>query len=93
MWNYNLGAVFKPIPITSLYWAYGTGSDPVGSELDGTSTNYGGLNPTSPLTQIFGPIESRAQEVGNKWDLFGGHLLATAALFRTDVSNARELVG
>jgi catecholate siderophore receptor len=93
LWNYNLGAVYKPIPITSLYWAYGTGSDPVGSELDGTSTNYGGLNPASPLTQIFGPVESRAQEVGNKWELFGGHLLATAALFRTDVSNARELVG
>ncbi len=25
MWNYNLGAVVKPIPIASLYWAYGTG--------------------------------------------------------------------
>jgi len=93
MWNYNLGAVYKPIPITSLYWAYATASDPVGAELDGTSTNYGGLNPTSPLAQIFSPIESRAQEVGNKWELFDRHLLATAALFRTDVSNARELVG
>ena len=93
LWNYNLGAVYKPIPIASFYWAYGTGSDPVGSELDGTSTNYGGLNPTSPLNQVFGPIESRAQEVGTKWQLFDGHLLATAALFRTDVSNARELVG
>ena len=80
-------------PITSLYWAYGTSSEPVGSELDGTSANYGGFNPTSPLSQIFGPIESRAQEVGNKWELFDGHLLATAALFRTDVSNARELIG
>jgi catecholate siderophore receptor len=93
MWNYNLGAVFKPVPIASLYWAYGTSSEPVGAELDGTSTNYGGLNPTSPLAQIFGPIESRAQEVGNKWELFDQHLLATAALFRTDVSNARELIG
>jgi catecholate siderophore receptor len=93
MWNYNLGAVFKPIPITSLYWAYGTSSEPVGAEIDGTSTNYGGLNPTSPLAQIFSPIESRAQEVGNKWELFDGHLLATSALFRTDVSNARELIG
>jgi catecholate siderophore receptor len=93
MWNYNLGAVYKPIPITSLYWAYGTSSEPVGSELDGTSVNYGGFSPTSPLPQIFSPVESVAQEVGNKWELFDRHLLATAALFRTDVSNARELVG
>jgi catecholate siderophore receptor len=91
-WNYNLGAVYKPIPITSLYWAYGTSSEPVGSELDGTSANYGGLSPTLTVNQIFGPVESRAQEVGNKWDLFGGHLLATAALFRTDVNNARESI-
>jgi catecholate siderophore receptor len=93
MWNYNLGAVYKPIPITSLYWAYGTSSEPVGSELDGTSVNYGGFSPTSPLPQIYSPVESVAQEVGNKWELFDRHLLATAALFRTDVSNARELVG
>ncbi|MFZ0422675.1 MAG: TonB-dependent receptor [Xanthobacteraceae bacterium] len=93
MWNYNLGAVYKPLPIASLYWAYGTSSEPVGAELDGTSVNYGGFSPTSPLPQIFSPVESRAQEVGNKWELFDRHLLATAALFRTDVSNARELVG
>jgi catecholate siderophore receptor len=92
MWNYNLGAVVKPVPIASVYWAYGTGSEPVGSELDGTSANYGGLNPSSPITQIFSPIESTAQEVGTKWELFDKRLLATGALFRTDVSNARELV-
>jgi catecholate siderophore receptor len=93
MWNYNLGALWKPIPITSLYWAYATASDPLGAELDGTSTNYGGLNPTFAGSQVFSPIESRAQEVGNKWELFDRRLLATIALFRTDVSNARELIG
>ena len=92
MWNYNVGAVFKPVPIGSLYVAYGTGSEPVGAELDGTSANYGGLNPTSPINQIFSPIESKAEEVGTKWELFERHLLVTGALFRTDVTNARELV-
>ena len=92
MWNYNLGAVFKPVPIGSLYVAYGTGSEPVGAELDGTSANYGGLNPSSPINQIFSPIESKAEEVGTKWELFERHLLVTGALFRTDVTNARELV-
>jgi catecholate siderophore receptor len=92
MWNYNLGLVIKPIPIASVYAAYGTSSEPVGAELDGTSANYGGLNPTSPINQIFGPVEAKAAEVGTKWELLDRHLLATAALFRTDVSNARELV-
>jgi catecholate siderophore receptor len=92
MWNYNLGLVIKPIPIASVYAAYGTSSEPVGAELDGTSANYGGLNPSSPINQIFSPIEAKAAEVGTKWELLDRHLLATAALFRTDVSNARELV-
>jgi catecholate siderophore receptor len=92
MWNYNLGAVVKPIPIASVYVAYGTSSEPVGAELDGTSANYGGLNPSSPINQIFSPVEAKAAEVGTKWELLDRHLLATAALFRTDVSNARELV-
>jgi catecholate siderophore receptor len=92
-WNYNIGLVYKPIPITSLYAAYGTGSEPVGSELDGTSANYGGSCTTCPISQIFGPEESKAAEVGNKWELFDKHLLVTGALFRTDVSNARESIG
>lgn len=92
MWNYNLGAVVKPLPIASVYVAYGTSSEPVGAELDGTSANYGGLNPTSPINQIFSPVQAKAAEVGTKWQLLDRHLLATAALFRTDVSNARELV-
>jgi catecholate siderophore receptor len=92
MWNYNLGAVIKPLPIASVYAAYGTSSEPVGAELDGTSANYGGLNPSSPINQIFSPVEAKAAEIGTKWELLDRHLLATGALFRTDVSNARELV-
>jgi catecholate siderophore receptor len=92
MWNYNLGIVVKPIPIASVYAAYGTSSEPVGAELDGTSANYGGLNPSSPINQIFSPVEAKAAEVGTKWELLDRHLLTTGALFRTDVSNARELV-
>jgi catecholate siderophore receptor len=92
MWNYNLGAVVKPLPFASVYAAYGTSSEPVGAELDGTSANYGGLNPSSPINQIFSPTEAKAAEVGTKWELFDRHLLATGALFRTDVSNARELI-
>jgi catecholate siderophore receptor len=90
--NYNLGLVVKPLPIASVYAAYGTASQPIGAELDGTSVTYGGLNPSSPINQIFGPQQAKAIEVGTKWEFFDRHLLATGALFRTDVSNARELV-
>ena len=93
MVNYNVGLVVKPLPTASVYAAYGTSSNPVGSELDGTSANYGGLQLTNAsVNQIFGPVESKAVEVGTKWEFFNRHLLATGALFRTDVSNARELV-
>src|SRR3984957_996366 len=93
MVNYNVGLVVKPLPTASVYAAYGTSSNPVGSELDGTSANYGGLQLTNAsVNQTFGPVESKAVEVGTKWEFFNRHLLATGALFRTDVSNARELV-
>jgi catecholate siderophore receptor len=93
MLNYNLGLLVKPLPNASVYAAYGTSSQPVGAELDGTSANYGGLQLTnSSINQIFGPTQAKAVEVGTKWEFFNRHLLATGALFRTDVSNAREVV-
>lgn len=92
--NFNLGLTLKPLPITSFYVAYATSSDPVGSEFDGTSANYGGLAPVlnGNPNQIFGPTKNSAIEVGNKWELFDRHLLVSGALFQTDVTNARELV-
>lgn len=90
MWNYNAGLVLKPAPNVSLYAAYATSTNPVGSELDGGAANYGGL---TTAAQIFPPQYNRSREIGAKWETFGGHLLATAALFRTDVSGAREVFG
>ena len=92
--NFNLGLTIKPLPITSVYVAYATSSDPVGSELDGTSAAYGGLAPVlnGGSNQIFGPMKNTAIEVGNKWELFERHLLVSGALFQTNVTNARESV-
>jgi catecholate siderophore receptor len=92
--NFNLGLTLKPLPITSVYVAYATSSDPVGSEFDGTSANYGGLAPVinNNTNQIFGPMKNTAIEVGNKWELFDRHLLVSGALFQTNVTNARESV-
>jgi catecholate siderophore receptor len=88
--SYNFGLVVKPMKIASVYAAYATAADPVGDELDATSSSYGGFSATQDPTQIYGPQNSRAVEVGTKWELFDQHLLATAAAFQTDVTNARE---
>ena len=88
--NYNVGAVFKPMPIGSLYAAYATSTNPFGSELDGTATDYGGVPPSA--TTILGPERNKAAEIGTKWELFDRHLLVTGALFHTEKDNARETV-
>ncbi len=90
--NFNLGLTLKPLPITSVYVAYATSSNPVGAEFDGTSSTYGGLAPVlnGASNQIFGPEKNTAIEIGNKWELFDRHLLVTGALFQTEKENARE---
>ena len=90
--NFNLGLTLKPLPNASVYVAYATSSDPVGSEFDGTSTAYGGLAPVlaGNPDQIFGPEKNKAIEIGTKWELFDRHLLLSGALFNTTKDNARE---
>ncbi|MCS4026875.1 catecholate siderophore receptor [Bradyrhizobium japonicum] len=89
--NYNAGIVYKPVPIGSLYAAYATSTNPFGSELDATGTDYGSSPPTG--TTILGPEQNKGAEVGTKWELFDRHLLVTGALFQTTKDNARETVG
>jgi len=88
--SYNASLLVKPVKIGSIYFAYATAADPVGSELDATSSTYGGLAATQVATQIFGPQKSRSYEIGTKWELIDRHLLITIAPFQTDVTNARE---
>ena len=90
--NFNLGLTLKPLPNGSVYVAYATSSNPVGSEFDGTSAQYGGLAPAlnGNPNQIFGPEKNKAIEIGTKWELFDRRLLVTAALFQTEKENARE---
>jgi len=82
----HAGIVYKPTPISSFYVAYATSQSPIGSELDSTGAQYNGLSPT--LVNV-PPQESRSIEVGTKWELFNRRLLATAALFQTEVDHAR----
>jgi catecholate siderophore receptor len=86
LFSWNAGIVYKPIPISSFYVAYATSESPIGSELDSTGAQYNGLAPTLVNAP---PQQARSVEVGTKWELFDRRLLATAALFQTDVDHAR----
>lgn len=88
--NYNVGLVYKPMSIGSIYAAYATSANPFGSELDATATDYGGVPPNSTL--LLGPERNKAIELGTKWELADRHLLVTGALFQTTKDNARETV-
>ena len=84
--SWHAGLVYKPIPIASFYVAYATSESPIGSELDSTGAQYNGISAT--LVNV-PPQRARSVEVGTKWELFDKRLLATAALFQTDVDHAR----
>lgn len=88
--NWNAGIVFKPTPFISLYGAYATSSNPVGSELDGGADDYGGLTATNV---VFQPEKNKSMEAGTKWEMFGRGVLVTAAVFQTEKTNARETIG
>jgi catecholate siderophore receptor len=86
VWSWNVGAVYKPLPNASIYAAYGYTETPIGNEIDSTGVEYNGLNAANAH---LGPEETSGVEVGTKWELFDGRLLATAALFEAVKDNAR----
>jgi catecholate siderophore receptor len=87
MWNYNAGLTYKPLDYASVYAAIGTSSNPVGQELDAGSGDYGGIQSTN---LNLAPERNTSYELGTKWEMLDGRLLATGALFMTYKDNARE---
>lgn len=90
MFNWNAGLLYKLMPNLGAYFAYGTSSNPVGSELDASSDAYGGL---AVNNQLFAPEKNTSMEVGLKWEVFQKRLLLTTAVFQTTKDNAREQIG
>jgi catecholate siderophore receptor len=89
-WNGQAGLTYKPEKDGTFYVSYGSSSNPSGEQVDGSSANYGGLTATNAN---LAPERNTSYEAGVKWNLGGGHLNVTAALFRTDKENARVSVG
>jgi catecholate siderophore receptor len=92
--NGHLGLVWKFRPDANVYVSYSSASDINGGESDvGTSCGYGGIcvDPDSGVTIASSkPEHTQSLELGTKWNLMGGKLLATAALFQITKSDVME---
>jgi len=86
IWTYQSGIVFKPLPYGSIYLSYGTSFNPSGE----TAGQSGGADGAAGgrLSNL-DPEKSRSLELGTKWDLLNERLSLTAALFKTEKTNAR----
>ncbi len=86
LWTYQSGIVFKPLPYGSIYLSYGTSFNPSGE----TAGQSGGADGAAGgrLSNL-DPEKSRSIELGTKWDLLNERLSLTAALFKTEKTNAR----
>jgi catecholate siderophore receptor len=72
------GAIYKPRPEGSIYVGWGTSFNPSAEGLSLAAANV-----------ALEPEKTRNIEAGTKWDLMRQQLSATAAIFRTDKTNAR----
>ncbi|KVT42580.1 TonB-dependent receptor [Burkholderia multivorans] len=92
LFNWQLGAVFKPAQNGSIYASYATSSTPAGmllgegSETQSLTPGRGGVG--SNADQL-SPEKNRSIEVGTKWNVLNDKLSLTAALFQIDTTNAR----
>lgn len=87
MLSWSSGVVFKPRANASIYASHATSFNPTveagagGAALSDVPTAVNNVN--------LAPEKSRNLEVGAKWEAAGGRAVATAALFRTEKTNAR----
>jgi len=85
LWSWKVGAVFKPASDGSVYVTYSDSRNPPGGSNFALSSQA-----NSAAQPGLKPQEGTNIEFGTKWDLLGGDLLATAAVYRSQNSN--ELV-
>ncbi|NYT62268.1 TonB-dependent siderophore receptor [Alcaligenaceae bacterium] len=93
--NYQLGIVYKPVDNGSIYVSYATSSTPANSMLGEGSDNMSlapGRNNTGLNAADMSPEKNKTYELGTKWDVLGGNMSLTAAIFRTETTNARVTI-
>ena len=86
-WNYQFGVVYKPAANGSVYVSWGTSSNPPGVDAGD------GADGIAITNQDLKPESSRNLELGTKWDVLDQRLSLTAAVFRSEKTNARVASG
>ena len=77
--SWNLGVVHKPADNGSIYFAVGTSFNSAAEDLTAsTRDNSADLDPEKTVSY----------ELGTKWELYEGRLFASAAIFRTEKTDA-----
>lgn len=79
MLSWRGAIVYKPLPFGSVYFSAGTSFNPSAEALSLQAANTN-----------LPPEENQSFEVGTKWDLLGGNLSVTGALFHIEKMNMRE---
>ncbi len=79
--SYKAGLVYKPVEYGSIYFGYGTSFNASVDGNVGLALNQNLANQPAE--------ENKSYELGTKWDLLDERLSITAALFRTEKTNAR----
>lgn len=83
LFSYKLALIYKPVKQGSIYFGYGTSFNPT---IDGASGAGLGL---TAATSTLDPEQTATYELGTKWDVLKERLSLTAALFRSEKTNAR----
>ena len=81
MLSWNAGVVYKVRENGNIYFGVGKSFNPAAEDLT-ASTRGNEID--------LAPEKSYGYELGTKWELFGDRLLASAAVFRTEKTNARS---
>jgi catecholate siderophore receptor len=85
--SWNAGVIYKPVEQVSLYLSHATSQDPT---VDAGAVGAGlSTTPTAANNVNLDPEKTRHYELGAKWNAFDEALALTAAIFRTEKTNAR----
>ncbi|MDV2469507.1 catecholate siderophore receptor Fiu [Acinetobacter chinensis] len=98
LFNWKVGALYKPTPNGSLYANYAVQQQAPGTITGGDG--IGNANAFAPSTGAssnnnleLDPQEIETIEIGAKWEFFDNRLLLTGALFQTELTNELEKDG
>ncbi|MBB5035581.1 TonB-dependent receptor [Prosthecobacter vanneervenii] len=88
LFSWKAALIYKPVKQGSFYFGYGTSFNPTIDGASGAGLGLAASN-TNVSTVGLNPEHTGTYELGTKWDVLEERLSLTAALFRTEKTNAR----